>query len=123
MPTLRQQRVNHLLQAEIADIIRRELTDPHIGFLTVTGAEVSADLRHAHVFVSVLGDAEAKRDTMRALIRARKFMRNLLGQRLDLRCVPELTFRLDETAERAQHMDQLLRDLNPEGPDSDDPSQ
>ena len=105
MPTLRQQRVNNLLQHEVADILRREMEDPHLGFVTITGAEVTADLRHARVFVSVLGDADTKRESMSALIRARKFIRGHLGARLDLRHIPELTFQLDQTAEKAQRMD------------------
>lgn len=122
MPTQRQLRVGNLLQREISDIMRREMEDPDIGFATVTGVEVSADLRHARVFVSVLGDEFAKRDTMRALIRGRKFVRGLLGKRLDLRRIPELQFRLDETAERAQRMAVLLRALADEGSDRDEPA-
>lgn len=122
MPTQRQLRVGNLLQREISDIMRREMEDPDIGFATVTGVEVTVDLRHARVFVSVLGDEVAKRDTMRALSRGRKFVRGLLGKRLDLRRIPELQFRLDETAERAQRMAGLLRDLADEGSDGDEPA-
>ena len=122
VPTQRQLRVGNLLQREIADILRREMEDPDIGFVTVTGVDVTADLRHARVFVSVLGDEVAKRDTMRALIRGRKFMRGLLGRRLDLRRIPELQFRLDETAERAQRMAGLLQELADESGDGDEPA-
>lgn len=120
MPTQRQQRVNSLLQREISDILRREMEDPRVGFITVTGVDVSADLRHATVNVSVLGDAESKRQTLRALIRARNFIRNHLGDRLDLRRVPQLTIHLDDTAERAQRMEQLLREVAEKGSDPDD---
>ncbi len=108
MPTQRQLRVNNLLQQEIASILRREITDPHVGFVTITGVEVSVDLRHARVFVSVLGDETAKKESMSALVRARNFIRGLLGDRLDLRYVPALRFQLDETAEKAQQMEILL---------------
>jgi ribosome-binding factor A len=108
MPTQRQLRVNNLLQQEIASILRREITDPHVGFVTITGVEVSVDLRHARVFVSVLGDETAKKESMAAVIRARNFIRGLLGDRLDLRYIPELRFQLDETAEKAQQMEILL---------------
>lgn len=120
MPTQRQLRVGNLLQREISDIVLREMEDPDIGFATVTGVEVSVDLRHARVFISVLGDEAAKRDTMRAMIRGRKFIRGTLGRRLDLRRIPELQFRLDETAERAQRMAGLLRDLTDESSDGDE---
>jgi len=108
MPTQRQLRVNNLLQQEIASILRREITDPHVGFVTITGVEVSVDLRHARVFVSVLGDETAKKESMSALVRARNFIRGLLGDLLDLRYIPALRFQLDETAEKAQQMEILL---------------
>ena len=111
MPTQRQLRVNALLHHEIADIVRRDLADPDIGFITITGVEVSADLRHARVFLSVLGDEQATRRSMGAVIRARKVIRGLLGDRLDMRYVPELTIKLDDTAERAQRMETLLREV------------
>lgn len=123
MPTQRQERVGNLLQREISDIMRREIGDPHVGFATLTGVEVSPDLRHATLYVSVLGDARAKRDTMRALIRARRYIRTLLAARLDLRYVPELVVRLDETAERAQRMEQLLRGIAQDRPSTDEPNE
>jgi len=112
-------RVNNLLKHEIADIVMRELEDPDLGFVTITGVEVSVDLRHAKVFVSVLGDDAAKRRSMRVMIRARHFVRNHLRDRLDLRHIPELTFRLDDTAEKAQHIEELLRHVAEESSDPD----
>lgn len=120
MPTQRQLRVNNLLRHELADIVLREMDDPDLGFATITGVDVSVDLRHAKVFVSVLGDDEAKRKTMGALIRARHFIRGHLRDRLDLRHIPELIFRLDDTAEKAQHMEQLLRGVAEESSEADD---
>jgi ribosome-binding factor A len=111
MPTQRQLRLNNLLQAEISDIIRRELKDPDLGFWTITGAQVSADIRHARIYVSVLGDGVAKRKTIGILGRARGLIRALLRDRLDLRTIPELIFRLDDTAERAQQMEVVLRQV------------
>jgi ribosome-binding factor A len=119
MATQRQLRVNNLLKHEIADIVMRELEDPDLGFVTITGVEVSVDLRHAKVFVSVLGDDAAKRRSMRVMIRARHFVRNHLRDRLDLRHIPELTFRLDDTAEKAQHIEELLRHVAEESSDPD----
>lgn len=119
MATQRQLRVNNLLKHEIADIVMRELEDPDLGFVTITGVEVSVDLRHAKVFVSVLGDDAAKRRSMGIMIRARHFMRNHLRDRLDLRHIPELVFRLDDTAEKAQHIEELLRHVAEESSDPD----
>ncbi|MBP8950805.1 MAG: 30S ribosome-binding factor RbfA [Armatimonadetes bacterium] len=120
MPTQRQLRVNRLLQEEIADIMRRELQDPLIGFATVTGVEVTADLKHAKVFVSVLGDEESKQSTMKALRRGHKYIRAVLADRITLKSIPELNFRLDETAERAQRIEILLRQSAEELADSDE---
>jgi ribosome-binding factor A len=115
MPTQRQERVNNLLQIEISDIIRREMEDPHLAFLTVTSVSVSADLNYADVFVSVLGTEEQVRDTMRALRRAARFVRSHLARRLDLRQVPAVRFKLDDTAAYAQHMEELLRESGSAG--------
>jgi ribosome-binding factor A len=111
MPTQRQLRLNNLLQAEVSDIIRRELNDPDLGFWTITGVQVSADIRHARVYVSVLGDAISKRKTIGILGRAKGLIRVLLRDRLDTRVIPELIFRLDDTAERAQQMEIVLRQV------------
>jgi ribosome-binding factor A len=83
MPTQRQERVNNLLQREISDIIRREMEDPHLAFLTLTGVQVSADLRHANVFVSVLGEDSEAQQTIRTLGHARGFIRGHLMDRLE----------------------------------------
>lgn len=109
MPTQRQERVNNLLQREISDIVRREMQDPHLAFLTVTGVTVSVDLRYADVFVSVLGTEEEARKTISTLRHAKWFIRNHLLDRLDMRRIPELRFKLDETAAHAEHMARLLR--------------
>lgn len=120
MPSQRQQRVNNLLQIEISDIIRREINDPKLGFVTITSCDISPDLRHALVYVSILGDDKAKANSMRVLIRARSVIRGLLGDRIELRCVPLLKFKLDDTAENAQRMAILLAELAAEIPDEDD---
>lgn len=109
--TVRQQQVARMLVAEISDIIRREMNDPRLGFATLVGAEPSRDLRHARVYVSILGDEEDQRRSLEALNGAVGYIRSLLGPRLTMRYVPEITFRLDHTAESAQHIEVLLRGL------------
>ncbi len=108
MPTRRQLRVNNLLQEEISQIIRTEIRDPDLGFVTITGVEITGDLREAHVYTSVLGDEKAAHDTMAALVRARSAIRSELGNRLRLKYVPELAFELDETAQHAQRIETLI---------------
>jgi len=108
MPTRRQLRINNLLQEEISRIIRTEVHDPRIGFTTITGVEVSADLQQAHVYTSVMGDKAEVRATMGALSRARRMIRSELGERIQLKRIPELIFELDETARHAQRIEALI---------------
>lgn len=107
----RADRVSDELQRELSDIILRQMRDPRIGYVTVTGVEVSKDIRYAKVYVSVLGDAEARATTMDGLTRATGFIRTELGRRLRLRHVPEILFRYDESIEHGAHIDQLLREI------------
>ena len=79
--TTRQERVQELLKVEVSDILRRELKDPRLGFITVTDAEITSDLRHAKIFVSVLGSEEERKENMAILKRAEKFVRQELGRR------------------------------------------
>ena len=109
MPSQRQRRVNQLLQQEIGKIILEEIQNPHISFVTVTGVAVSPDLRHAQVYVSVLGDENKAEETMAALRGgAYRFIRGRLAERVALKHIPELHFELDDTARQAQHIEMLL---------------
>lgn len=117
---LRQEKLQEQLIQQLSDIIRRELKDPRLGFITLTGAEISRDLRHARVYVSVLGDEEAARQSLEALERAAGYLRGEFTRRAHLRIAPELSFRLDTGVERGQHIFELLHsvesDLLPEDP-------
>ena len=112
----RTRRVDHLLQEEISAIIRRELHDPRVGFVTITGVDVTPDLRHATVWASVIGDAQERRATLQVLGRAMPFVRHQLGP-LRLRRIPELHLREDDTAERGTRVMQLLEQLEAAGPE------
>lgn len=102
------------IQRNISDILLREARDPRIGFATVTGVEVSPDLEHARVHVSVMGSEEEERDTMRALHKASGYIRTELGKRIRLRKVPELRFDVDHSAREAIRISQLLNEVLPE---------
>lgn len=110
----RSKRVQELLLEEISKLIQFELKDPRIGFVTVTDVELSDNLKHARVFVSILGDAGQKQDSLDGLIHARGFIRSWLGKHLYLKTVPELEFRLDDTAERAQKIARIIDELHSE---------
>jgi ribosome-binding factor A len=106
-------RVNDLLREEISDILRREARDPRLqSMVSITEVETSDDLRHAKVHVSVYGTDDEREAVMQALKSARPFVERLLRQRLpDLRLIPELTFRRDDSIERGVRLTQLLDQL------------
>lgn len=104
--------MNALLQRELATLISEELQDPRIAFPTVTSVESSTDLKTARVFVSVLGNEEAVSSTMQALNDARPYIRREVGERTDLRFVPEIEFVSDTSAARAARISKLLREAN-----------
>lgn len=103
------------LKREISDIIRNEMKDPRIGFVSIVDVEVSKDLRHAKVFFSVLGDENEKEATLAGLENATGFVRTTLGKRLRLRHIPEIDFRLDDSIERGARIAEILRELGVEG--------
>jgi ribosome-binding factor A len=118
----RPEKVREFIREQVSDILHHQVKDPRIGFVSVTDVEVSADLRHARVFVSVLGDEQAKAQTLAGLHSAAGFVRGELGRRLQMRFVPELTFRLDDSIERGTRVVSLLRQVtrSPEGEDDDE---
>ena len=119
MTTRRQRQVAELLHEEISLLIQRRVRDPRLGFVTVTGVEMSPDLRVAHVYVSVLGSDDEAQASLDSLSRAAGFFRRELGASLSLRYLPELNFRPDDTLERALRIDQLLDSLQEETPEDD----
>ena len=110
----RLQRVGDLVRAEVSDLMLRGLKDPRIGFASVTEVRVSPDLRHARVYISVLGDDSKVRSALAGLRSASGYIQRELGSRLRLRYTPKLTFIHDESIERAAHMDELFRKLHNE---------
>ena len=107
----RTERVDELLRQEIGEIVAREIADPRIGFATITEVETTPDLRHAKVWVSVIGQPAERDATIAALRRAVPFVRHELGGRLHLKRIPELHIQLDDTAERGTRILRLLSDL------------
>lgn len=114
--TRRTDRVADALQGLIAELLLREIKDPRIGLVTITGVRVSPDLRHARVFFSTLGDADTHEQALAGLRSAAGFMRSQVARRLDLRVAPQLAFEFDPSLEQAERLSRLLRDtLPPEG--------
>ncbi len=104
-------RVDELLRQEIGRILAKEVQDPHIGFATVTDVETTPDLRHARVWVSVIGGARERAATLAALERAMGYVRHELGVRLRLRRIPALHVALDDSAERGTRVMRILEEL------------
>jgi ribosome-binding factor A len=105
----RSNRLAETLKHEISQLIREELKDPRIGFVTVTSVEVADDLSSAKVYVSVLGDANAAKDSLDALKGAAGFVRSEIGKRVRLRHTPEILFKYDTSIEHGAHIAKLLR--------------
>ncbi len=103
-------RLDELLREEISEVLRREVDDPRIGFMTITNVDVAPDLRHASVWVSLIGSADERRLTLRALSRAMPFVRQRLG-RLRLKRIPDLHIKEDQTAERGTRILRILDGL------------
>lgn len=126
----RTQRVGGQIQRELAQMIQQEVRDPRVGFVTISDVEVSRDLTHAKVFVTVLDPKQSVDETLQALNRAGGFMRRLLGKRIIMRVVPELHFVYDSSLDTGARVDALLHqvaaeqqpdDSEPEDPQSDEP--
>ena len=105
----RANRLAEEMKREISDILRDEIKDPRVGFVSVTRVEVSSDLRYARIFVSVLGDQAERRELEKALKKAGGFIRSQLAHRIRLRYTPELTFKLDESIEHGIRISSLFR--------------
>jgi ribosome-binding factor A len=109
----RMRRVNESVRQVLAEAVP-ELKDPRIGLVTVTGVETAPDLRHAVVFVSVLGSEKKKRATMVGLDAAHGVLQGRLARQLRMKRTPQLTFEYDQSVERGVRMSQLIDELAPE---------
>jgi ribosome-binding factor A len=109
MKSFRPERVAHLVRAVVSDAISHKLSDPRIEpFSSVTRVEVSRDLEHAKVFVSVMGDTSVRRRTMNGLDSAAGHIQRLVARQLPIRHCPQLSFHLDESIKRAVETIQLI---------------
>ncbi|MBC8162073.1 MAG: 30S ribosome-binding factor RbfA [Roseiflexaceae bacterium] len=111
----RTQQVADEVQRILGEAIQYEVKDPRVGFATVVGVEISADLQHAKVRISVMGDPEQQQETMRALEHAKGYLRRQVAQGLrHMRSVPELRLVLDSSLAYSQHIDELLYGIKAE---------
>jgi len=108
----RSERVQELLLKEISTLIQKGLKDPRIGFATVTTVELTNNLKHAKVYISVFGTESEQCDTITGLTNASGFIRSSLGKDLNLRYIPVLEFILDETAKRVARINKIINELH-----------
>lgn len=104
-------RVGHLVQMELSQLILHRVKDPRIGFVTITHVSVAPDLRSAAVFYSVLGDAKVRKESQTALEKSSGFLQREIGTALQLRYTPKLKFIYDDSLDRGLEIDKVLRDI------------
>jgi ribosome-binding factor A len=114
MTSPRMRRVNEAVREVVSVHIAEELSDPRIGFVTVTGVDTSPDLSHARVFVTALGDEPARRDALAGLESARGLLQAQVGSQLRMKRTPILEFRYDESTDRGVRVARLLDEVAPE---------
>jgi ribosome-binding factor A len=109
----RMRRVDEAVRAVLSDVITQELKDPRVGFVTVTAVKTSPDLRHARVYVSVLGDEATRADSLAGLGSAHGFLQRRIAAELRLKHTPALEFEYDDTVDRGMRLTELLEQRSP----------
>ncbi|MCX5804838.1 MAG: 30S ribosome-binding factor RbfA [Proteobacteria bacterium] len=105
----RRLKLQDLLREEISLMIQRDIKDPGLGFITILDVKMTEDLRYAKVFYSIYGNDEEKKKTIQALKRAKGYMKVLLGERLKLRYMPDITFIVDDSYEKVARIEEIIK--------------
>ncbi|MGX0165184.1 ribosome-binding factor A [Staphylococcus capitis] len=114
MSNMRAERVGEQMKKEIMDIVNNKVKDPRVGFLTITDVELTNDLSHAKVYLTVLGSNKEIDNTFKALEKAKGFIKSELGSRMRLRIIPDLTFEYDKSIEYGNKIERMIQDLHKE---------
>jgi ribosome-binding factor A len=109
-------RVQEAIRQEVATLIQNEIKDPRVGFLTVTKVELSKDLRYARVYFSTLGETKNKELALKGLNSAKGYIKGRLSDRIKLRYMPEIVFKIDDTLEHTQRIYELMNRIKKEKP-------
>jgi ribosome-binding factor A len=107
-PSRRPQRLALQIQQEVSLMISRDMKDRRVGFVTVTGVRLTPDLRHARIFISMMGSEAEKEESLEALNHATGWVRHELGQRIRMKFLPEIVFQMDTSQEYGEHIDRLI---------------
>lgn len=110
--SLRSERVGEQLKKEISEIINQKLKNPNVGFVTVTEVEVTGDLSLASVYVTVLGEEKARKKSLEGLEKSKGFIKSEIAHRMDLRIVPDLKFKYDESIDYGNKIERMIAELN-----------
>lgn len=108
----RSDKISEAIHKIVSELLIKGLKDPRIGFVTITGVKVPTDLRQATIYFTVVGDDEAKKNTETGLNSARGFIRKEIGQALQLRFTPEITFKYDRSVDYGQHIESILKEIS-----------
>ena len=111
---IRSERVQVQLKREISKILQEDLKDPRVGFATITRIDLTGDLRHARIYFSILGDEANQESSVEGIESAAGFIRKLIGERLKLKYVPELSFKLDKSIEYSMKLERVFERLENE---------
>ncbi|MBR3310467.1 MAG: 30S ribosome-binding factor RbfA [Solobacterium sp.] len=114
MATIKQKRLEGIIRKNVSDIIQFGVKDPNVGFITITDVSVSKDHSYATIYVSFLGKEERGAAGMKALERAKGYIRSELSKRLSIRRCPELIFEMDEAMKYGQHIDEIIAKIHQE---------
>ena len=114
----RDKRVADAVKDSVAKIVLTELSDPKIGFVTVTRCHISRDLKNATVYFSIMGDEKTRQESFEHLQHARGYIRRRLGQMVVFRALPELRFKLDDLLAHEMHINEIISDLHKNEPPS-----
>jgi len=116
----RSDRIAEAIREEISSILLQEINDPRIQFVSVMRVEVSSDLQHAKIFVSIIGSDDKKQEAFKGLKSAEGFIQRKLGKRIRLRYTPQISFKMDTSVDKGMHICELLQEIKNEGGLKDD---
>ena len=111
----RSERVSDLIYREVSNILLRDIKDPRVEMVTITGTKVSDDLHHAIVFYSVIGDEKRWSEVGQGLKSSKGYVKRELGKRLKMRYLPDIKFVEDRTMEKGDRIDRMLSELSNDG--------
>ena len=116
--SLRMQKVNQLIKKALGEILLQDITDPNIGFCTVTDVDVASDLRSAWVMVSIMGEQKEKEISIEHLQNASGYINKLLRSKVELRYTPRLNFKLDNTLDNSFKIESIIKEIHVDDPEA-----